>query len=86
MRVVLESIAPGFEAFVPGRRAVLRFSESERRALQRAATIAEEARELWRASVVYNVDDEGLDTELAMIGIAVDEVVDGFTIDEGVMP
>lgn len=65
----------------PGR-LVLRFSEAERRALRRAAALADEARELWRASVDYDPENEAMDTELALIGCHVDEVVDGIDLGE----
>lgn len=82
MRVVMETGLPAGLAAALGEtpRRVLRFSEAERRALRRAAEIADQARALWRESVDYDVDGEDMDTELAMIGIAVGETIDGIEI------
>jgi len=58
----------------------LRFNKQEQAALRRAAAIADEARKLWRESVDYEVESESMDDELALIGLHVDEVVDGIEL------
>lgn len=63
-----------------GPRQILRFTKAEQATLRRAAAIADEARELWRKAVDYDVESEEFDTELAHIAIGCDEVVDGIEL------
>lgn len=77
MRVVIEEVIPGMDRMLGYEpRRVLKFSKAEKAVLRKAAAIADQARELWRTSVDYELDD----TLLPGIEIAVDEYADGITI------